>query len=295
MKVTQSLFILVILLSIPVNSTNAIKSNHFINLNSDLYSCSESPDLSLSQSTLPYSKTGTIYENGDEYWDSNELNIIRYVIPAGETFEMELHTSSSAELWIFYGSISNTDDVEDALGDLVNSGSSSRLLEWDYTEYGLASFSFTTSSETDKNIAIFTYDSYNPSSMSYTIYTSIEVYTPPPPPAAPSSGTSSGSSGSSSYVGYLFLIGLGLFILYKIYKSNKRKKERKDEYEYNRGYTGFDQYSQTQYSQPTYQQPYTQSAVAGSHSPHIGKVCDQCNSEVSEDNLFCTTCGNRVS
>jgi hypothetical protein len=301
MKIKKTVLILIVLLTLPMISTNVIKSNTMINIHPNLYSCSDSPDLSLSQSTLPYSKTGTINENGDEYWDNNEIDIIRYVVPAGETFDVELHTSSSAELWIFYGSISNFDDVETALDDLMNDGSSSRVLAWDYTSAGYASFSYTLSSKTDKNIAIFSYSSSNPSSMSYTLYTSVEVYSPPPPATTAPSSSGSSSDGTISPLLFIGIMAVMFYIAYKIRKSRKERKADKIQYRYDsQPQSAYDsqQYSPTQPtyqqpSQPTYQQPSSEPSKSEYQPPSIGR-CNQCDSEISGDNVFCTNCGNRV-
>ena len=141
--------------------------------------------LDLSQSNLPYSINGTITEDGDDVWDSGEYEIINYKIAAGENLSIEFFTSSTAKLHVFYGDFEGYQDVEETLRDLSIDVENDRLLAGSYTTDGFLNFTYTPSTDTDKNIAIFTLDTdkniaiftldpENPPSMIYSIYSSIK-------------------------------------------------------------------------------------------------------------------------
>ncbi len=287
MKFNKILLILLILSFLSFGSGEADKSNIMVSL--EPCSISDDTGLSLSQSSLPYSRDGTINENGDEYWDDNEIDIIGYEIPAGETFTIELITSASAELWIFYGDFDGFEDVENALTDIMDSGDSSRLLAWSYTEDGYATFSYTPDSKTYKNIAIFSYSLYNPSSMSYTLYSSIE------------SGSSS-SSESNTLVTIAIIAGV-ILIVFLIYRSSKKSKEIHAKPQYTSSQNAYQQprpgYVQQPPTQSTYQPPYQPESSQPSKPDYqqqtSSKYCENCGSENMGAAMYCTTCGQRIN
>lgn len=284
MKFNKIILIIILLSFLSFGSGDAGKSTIMIPL--EPLSIADYAGLSLSQSSLPYSTTGSIKENGDDYWDDNEVDIIRYEIPAGETFSIELITSSDAELWVFYGDFDGYKDIEDALDDIANSGDSSRLLAWDSTVDGYASFSYAPSSKTDRNIAIFSYNTFNPSSMSYTLYSSIEVY--------------SGSSSSISFVTIAIIAGVVL-IVFLIYRSSKKSKKP----QYEQQYAQQPGYQQPSYQQPSYQQQAPRASTYESMSSQPSKpdyqqqtttkYCENCGSENEGAAMYCTTCGGRLT
>jgi glucan-binding YG repeat protein len=288
MKLNKIILIIILLSFLSFGSGEADKSIIMTPL--EPYSISDNAGLSLSQSSLPYSKTGTINENGDEYWDNNEIDIIRYVIPSGETFEIELIAPSNAELWVFYGDFDGFDDVEEALQDIIDYGDSNRLLAWAFTVDGYATFDYNPGSKTDKNIAIFSYSLNNPSSMSYTLYSSIEAYS-----------ASSGSSDSNTLVTIVIIAGVVL-IVFLIYRSSKKSKEPKykpqAQYAQQPGYQQSYQPSQQEYqqqppTQPTYQQSEPSKPEYQSQTP--SRYCENCGSENMGAAMYCTTCGQRIS
>lgn len=231
-------------------------------------------------SSLPYLVSGTIRENGDNYWDSNEYEFIRYIIPAGETLEIEIFTDSDAELILLYGDFRDTDDIEEALIDVIDYGDSNRILAVSITEFGYGYFSYTPTGKTDENIAIFSYNSYNPSSMSYKIYSSIE----------------SGSSGSSSTL-LIFLAIAGVIAIIII--LNRRKKQivpnqpfmDHQQYQNQGGYN--QQY--TSYSNQPSQNQYSQQPVQTAPISNVQDVfCASCGTKNSTNSNFCNTCGEKL-
>ena len=280
MKFNKILLIIILLSLLSFGSGDASKNTIMVPL--EPLSVSENAGLSLSQSSLPYSTKGSISENGDSYWDDNEIDIIRYEIPAGVEFSIELITSDSAELWVFYGDFDGYEDVEEALTDISDYGDSSRLLAWDNTTDGYASFSYTPSSSTDRNIAIFSYSTYNPSSMSYTLHSSIEV--------------SSGTSGSSSLVTIAIIAGVVL-IVFLIYRSSKKSKKPQYEQQYSQqpGYQQQPSYQQQTPRQSTYTPMSSEPSKPEYQQQTTTKYCENCGSLNEGAAMYCTTCGNRVS
>ncbi|MCE7733800.1 MAG: hypothetical protein GPJ54_02910 [Candidatus Heimdallarchaeota archaeon] len=124
------------------------------------------------ESDLSYMTTGTIRENGDEYWDSNEYVKIKFEIDEGEIFQIELFTDIDAILYVMYGDFDDDKDIEKALGEVAEDGSSDKIIRSDSTIAGYATFRFTADKYYNDNIVIFTYNPFNPSSMSFTLYSS---------------------------------------------------------------------------------------------------------------------------
>lgn len=121
-----------------------------------------------------YTTTGNLSENGDEYWDPNELDILSIKLFRGETLALGLESNGYIELMLC--SCSGEDDIEDILYDEVYGYGSTDLYLW-IDSYSYNAASYTAQRDITLNIAVFSYDSYNPSSMSYTIYHSIPMVT----------------------------------------------------------------------------------------------------------------------
>ena len=207
MKLKFSILILFVLLIIPMGAANELKSNT-INPTTN--------DLDLSQSNLPFSKDGTITENGNDVWDLHEIDIIGFNISAGQNFTIELFTSVDAELWVLFGDFNGYLEAEEALRDIDIHGESSLILAGNSTTDGYVTLSYTPSSDISKNIAIFTYIPENPASMDYTLYSTVEGYSIPAIMPTPSDDYS-GYGGE--IITFVILSVIGLVAIYIIYKK----------------------------------------------------------------------------
>ncbi|MCY3412599.1 MAG: hypothetical protein INQ03_13250 [Candidatus Heimdallarchaeota archaeon] len=247
-------------------------------------------------SDLPYSESGTIYENGDEFWDSNEYELIRYSLSSGETFEVEFFTDYNAELFIVYGDLNDHEDIEEMLTDILYYGDSSRFIAGTYSQDGYAYFSFTPGESMNYNLAIFSYSSGNPYSMDYEVYTNVES----------GSGFSFGT-----FIGIAFFIILAIVIFRKIAKPKPKIQPNQQAFYPQQNYQqpGYQQqnyqqpgYQQQNYQQPGYQQPAQQQPTYQQPSQYTADTstttpmyCPNCGSQASSGTIICENCGTNIT
>jgi hypothetical protein len=144
------------------------------NLLSSVTCALDNLDIDLS-SNLPFSKTGVVTENGDDKWDDSEAIFIPFSLSAGDILDVYFELSSG-DLFILMFNGETTQDIETALGDIIDGGSlPSGVYNFVFTVDGFRYFSIAPSSSISGNIAIFSYDSYNPSSMTFTLLSSMAL------------------------------------------------------------------------------------------------------------------------
>lgn len=252
-----------------------------------------------------YTYSGTITENGDQYWDKGEYKFYKYELKDGETLELSARSSGNLEVMLCV--CSKPQDIENILSDLVNYGSSSDLKMWIDT-YGSTSGSYTVSKDVTYHVAIFTYSSTNPSSMSYTLESNLP--------------SGSRSSGSGSIIGIIIVLAIIGFVIYKI--RSKPKNTGQPSWagpNYNQSYNPMSNQNRNQapnqiqpsYSsthlatepsvydtKPSYQSsPSYHSANQGIRSTSAGekvsstaKFCPNCGA--ANSGVFCTQCGTHI-
>ena len=155
-----------------------------------------------------YTYSGTITEDGDQYWDQGEYKFYKYELKEGET--LELSARSQGNLEVMLCTCSKAQDLENIVQDIVYYGSSSDLKLWIDT-YSTTSGSYKVSKDVTYHVAIFTYDSSNPRSMSFTIESNIP--------------SGSRSSGSGNFLGIIFVIAIIGFVIYRSRSKTKTKAQ----------------------------------------------------------------------
>ncbi len=113
-----------------------------------------------------FSEQGSIYDNGDEYWDSNELDFIKYSLKANEEFKIEFQ--STGELELFLCDCATEQNINSIFVNLGNDIIPDNLYLW-IDSYSVTTGSYTPSTDISLNIAIFTVT--DTGSISYTILT----------------------------------------------------------------------------------------------------------------------------
>ncbi len=218
----------------------------FFLLNSSMVSAAET-----------YDETGSISDNGDEYWDSNELDFIKYSLKANEEFTVDVFADGDIE--VFLCDCSSKDEVTDIINSLVYEIVPDNLYMW------LDSYSFTTGSYTPNrdiklNLAIFTISDYG--LIEYTISTNV-----------PS------GSGINWFVVLLVIAGIG-FLVY--YFNNKGKKDNKI----------YGQYNTT--NQPGFYTPPVNTYQPTLSQPEVmqPRYCANCGEKGTTK--FCMNCGEKL-
>jgi len=114
--------------------------------------------------------TGSITENGDSNWDSSELDIYNVNIFRGETIDISF--SGEGKIEVMLCNCKDYHDIEQILSDLYYTSNSMKLYMW-IDSYSVTSGSYKASSDKSLGLAVFSYNSFNPSKMDYTITHSI--------------------------------------------------------------------------------------------------------------------------
>lgn len=200
-----------------------------------------------------YTYTGTIRENGDDRWDSNEYEFIRFTVEAYQTFEVSISSQPGALLEVFFCDCSSFGDIDDILLYMVDYETyPSELYFWIDTVY-YPTVSFTPERTISGRIAIFTYDSTNPPSMQYTLTTNIEA-----------------SSGSNTTI-IIVLVVAALIIGVFLYQRSRRSSEPYSPY------------------QGSYSSSYSQNYQPPSQPPSY--TAPQSNSFQQSNMVYCSNCG----
>lgn len=114
---------------------------------------------------LIYEKSGSISEDGDDKWDSNELDIYTIALFEGESLDVTLTSFGNLELMLC--NCDNEEDINDIHSAILYGSGSSDLYLW-IDSYSVTSGSFVAPRNMYVNVAIYTMDPNNPSTMSYT-------------------------------------------------------------------------------------------------------------------------------
>lgn len=242
--------------------------------------------------TLSYRFTGSISENGNEYWEGSEYDFYTYRVYENELFEVELSLSRAEDVYILFFSGDSVEDIDDAMYDIVYYGSSYMVYSADVATNGYAKISYDAPRDTIGRIAIFSYSIYSYSSVSYTMRSSI-----PQGSSRNNRGldyvntntqTSSDDNDSASGIIILFVIILAVFLI--IRSRNKKKQETYGQYRY-------PQYSQNTISD---QNSHQSQSIYGSNfypdspkSQGYDRFCTNCGGGIRLNQIFCNSCGSK--
>jgi len=149
--------------------------------------------------THAYSESGTLSENGDQYWDKNEYDFYEYRVTATTTLKLSLYIDADVAVYILIFEGHNAGDIEDAVGSIVDENPNSDIYNASATNTGYLTVSYTANSRNDVSVAVFSYSTYTFSNVHYTLSSNIKEGIPL---LGNGGGGSSGSTTSDEPIGF---------------------------------------------------------------------------------------------